>query len=201
MANLVGPEGILLSASLFALRLSKKPKPEEKPKAYARVGYVQQSVESAPFKAMQSAVVAAAREAWGQSKADAMLKEKSIKLPFRTDIAAKGYPEIVKVYIGGSTLELPQVVSRYKGKDGKPALITNKAEIYPGCIVRVSYSVRAYGGPGTEYSPGIALDLRNVQKLGDGERLARSGDASDDFSAEDEPTGADDAADLASLTA
>lgn len=182
MPNLAAPVGLLLSSSLFEARLSKTPKPSDKPKYFARIGYTAEAQQSAEFKALQAAVVAAAREKWGQAKADAMLKEGSIRLPFRKEIAANGYPEHLAVFIGGSSLIAPGVLSRFNDPaTGKRRAITTAAEIYPGCSVVVSWSVRAYGGPGTGYDAGVALDLRNVLKWADGERLAREGDATSDF--------------------
>ena len=58
------------------------------------------------------------------------------------------------------------------GKGGtKPAPITDKREMYSGVKARVSYTFRAYGGLNTGFTPGVAMDLRNVLKVGDGPEL------------------------------
>lgn len=45
--------------------------------------------------------------------------------------------------------------------------ITEEKDIYGGCWVRVSVTAFPYGGPGTEFTPGVSLWLSNVQKLRD----------------------------------
>lgn len=197
MANLIGPESTLLAASFAEARLGKNPKPNEKAKFFGRFGYTAEQWESAPMKVIRTAVIAAARDAWGTAKADAMIKEDAIKLPFRKDVVSKGYPEVYVRFVGASSFVQPGLVGRKAGPDGKPLPIKDVREFYNGCLVRASYSVRTYGTPGGEYAPGVSLDLRNVQWLADGERIARDGDASEDFGALDKAdAGSDDMADL-----
>lgn len=184
MANLLTPEGVLLSSSVFEAKLSKEAKPGDKPKYWVRVGFDADASKSPEMLAINAAVHEAARALWGKDKADAMLREGSVRSPFRKDVAAKGYPGYVAVWIGSSALESfpPNVVSKYVDeKTGKLIPVTDKREIYAGCRVRMSVVARAYGGPGTKFDPGISLDLRNVQKLGDGERLSAGTDANEDF--------------------
>jgi hypothetical protein len=198
VANLLTPEGVLLAHSLFEAKLGKKPKPSDRPKYWARVGFTVEAVNDPKFQAIANAVREAAREAWGRDRADAMWKEGSIRSPFRKDVAAKGYPGWVAIWIGSSSLESmpPAIVGRFTfvdPADGKTKLkpITDKRLVYAGCKCRMSLATRAYGAPGGEYSPGLSLDLRNFQLLGDGERLVAGTDANEDFDGEPEPSAAD----------
>lgn len=59
------------------------------------------------------------------------------------------------------------------------------ADLYPGCLVRISVAPFAYDAEG---SKGIAMGLRNVQKVGDGERLGGSSNPEEDFGAPSQRT-------------
>lgn len=183
MANLLTPPATLSYPNLFKARLGPNAKPGEEPKFSAALVFTREAFDSPEMRAIKDEVVRVAREKFGQQKADAMIREKSLKLPFRTDIAAKGYPEEFVAFINISSKQQPGIVSRYAGKDGKPAPITDEREMYAGCVVRASVRAYAYGGAGTTYAPGVALGLQNVQKMGDGDRIDGKSDASDDFDA------------------
>lgn len=53
----------------------------------------------------------------------------------------------------------------------------NAEEIYPGCYARATVTVYSFSNKGK----GIALGLRNVQKIKDGPRIDNRTDAEDDF--------------------
>lgn len=188
MPNIITPNAVLGQHCLWEARLPPNARPGQGPKFFARFLFDKEAAESADFAAIRTAVVQAARNAWG-TQADALLKEDSVRLPFRKDIAAKGFPSWCVVWIQSSALPNypPGIVSRFKGADGKLAKITDRAELYQGAIVKASFAVRTYGKPGGDISPGISLDLRNVLKLGDGERL--TSDPGADFGeGEDRPS-------------
>lgn len=189
VSTLITPECTGSYLHLFKAVLGKNPKPTDKPSFNGVLLFTAAALETPEWKAMQAALIAACRERWGAAKADAMIREDSIRLPFRKDVTAKGYPaEFVRfINVKASEENPPQVVSRFKGPDGKPLPITDRKEIYAGCKLRVSLGVYAYGGlPGDTYSPGVAFGLRNVQKIGDGPRLDSRTDAGDDFTATDD---------------
>jgi hypothetical protein len=83
----------------------------------------------------------------------------------------KGYPEDIVAFMNCSALahQKPKLVDRDIQELFDPA-----AELYPGAIVRLSVSLRAYGGPGSRFpnNRGISVDLVNVQKWDDRPRLA-----------------------------
>ena len=163
---------------VFKPGLSKKPKAGEKPKHSVVALFTAEALASPEWQAIVAEVIACAREAFG-AKADTMIAEGAIKLPLRKDVVSKGYPEQFKGFLNLSSNEEnpPAVV----GRDAKP--ITDKREIYSGCKARVSVRAYAYGGPGTDYSPGVALGLGNIQKLGEGPRLDNKVSAEKEFGA------------------
>lgn len=190
MASLKTPECTASYPSLFAARLRKNASPGDKPRFSLTCLFTAEAVKSAEYKSMQAAVIEAAKAAWG-GKAESMLREGVVDLPFKKDIESAGFPAEYAAYIRCSASEEnpPAVVSRSL----KP--ITDKREIYPGCKVRVSLGVYAYGGPGTQYKPGVRFGLRNVQKIADGPRIDGRANAQDEFEAQPEEDG-----DLNSLT-
>lgn len=56
--------------------------------------------------------------------------------------------------------------------------ILDREEVYSGCFARVSINFYAYNESGNK---GIGAGLQNIQKVGDGERLAGGSRAEDDF--------------------
>jgi hypothetical protein len=127
---------------------------------------------------LRGAVLDCAKQRFGD-KAEAMIAEGSLKLPFRRDVAAKNYPDTVFRFMNCTSSEdhPPEVVGIYAGPDGKPEKITDSKALYPGCIVRASVTVFAYDNK----SKGVALGLGNIQIVGDGPRLDETKSASDDF--------------------
>lgn len=190
-------EGTVLWNGMFTPQLSQDPKPNEKPKYNVRLGFTAEQMLTPQFKAIKALVVATAKASvWG-NKAEAMIKEGSVRLPFRTDIAAKGYPDHFKCFINLATIKQPGIVDRYPAnpplinpKTGKPfpRNITNSDEVYSGCIGQATVSARAYGGGTTGFSPGVSLDLRNFQLLNVAgvkyDRLDGRSSGEDDFGAE-----------------
>jgi hypothetical protein len=191
---LISPEATASYPALFTPKLPKNAKPTDKPKFSVTLLFTPAAMQTPEFKAMQEAVVRCAVNKWG-AKGETMIREKALRLPFRTDVESKGHPADYACFINCNTGEAtpPAVV----GRDGKP--ITDQREVYAGCKVRVSLGAYAYGGPGTDQTPGVALGLRNVQKLGDGPRLDNRTTAAQDFGAPLPPLPGTEGADLTSL--
>lgn len=130
------------------------------------------------LSALKAEALRAAREKWGE-KADAMIAQGKVRLPFRTDGDEKGYPP-GSIFINARSKSQPGVVDRFAGPDGKPVRITSPELIYPGCYVRASVRAFAYDVSGNR---GVSFALGNIQKLGDGPRLDGRKAAEDEFEA------------------
>lgn len=176
------PEVPIVYPKLFQAVLRKNPKPTDKPQFSAAFLFDQAAYEHPLTMAIREAVVATAVAKWGKASVDTMLQEGALENPFKRDISAKGYPANIVRYINcAANLDYPPGVF---GRDidpstKRPRVLTDAREFYHGALVRVSVTTRAYGGPGTTYKPGVKLDLRNVQKLRDGERLQLGAGGSD----------------------
>lgn len=117
--------------------------------------------------------------------------------PFRTDVEDKGYPA-GSTFVGARSDNMPGIVSRFKGADGKATKITEEmqkpgepGDMYPGCQVRGSLTAFAFDRNGKK---GVSFALNNVQKLGEGERLDNRRAAQDEFEADlsEEPASLED---------
>ena len=166
---LIGPECILSYPTLFVPAIRKNPKPTDKPKFSVTTLYTHAAILTPEFAALKAAVLECAVAAFGAAEVKTMIAEGVFESPFRKDIQTKGYdPAIYAVRCNHSSgADHPPAVV---GRSGLP--ITDKREVYPGVRARVSFSPRAYGGLNTGNKPGVILELRNVQNLGDGPRLA-----------------------------
>lgn len=166
MANLITPEMTVAASSLFAAR-APRDNPNGRKTFYLRGLFTPEAMQSPQFKAIEARLQEIGKEKFG-AKFPAMWREGAVKSPFRPQVESKGYPERFACFINMSTGEAfkPNVY------DEKGNIITDPSKVYPGCVVRASVSLRAYGGPGTTFSAGISIDLRNVLWLRDGEKLA-----------------------------
>lgn len=131
---------------------------------------------------LRNVAKAVATEKW-KGDAVGMARDGQIRLPFRSDAVAKGYPE-GSIFINVKSTRKPEVVGRYKGADGNPVALNDPDVVYPGCYVRASLRAFAYDTSGNK---GVSFALCNVQKLEDGERLDGRRRAADDFDAEEQP--------------
>lgn len=127
------------------------------------------------FKAMKKAVIAAAEKKFGE-KARAMIKKGIIKTPFRDgDIEREDDPLYAgKIFFSAKSGTKPQVV------DKRLNPIVDEMDFYSGCVCRASVNAFGYDVNGNK---GVALGLNNVQKLGEGERIAGRKPAADEFDA------------------
>ncbi len=131
--------------------------------------------------AMKAAAIAAGIEKFGD-KFEPLLREGKLRMPFRTDVADKGYPEGA-TFVNARNKQKPGVVHAYNGADNKPALLTDESLIYPGCFAR---AVLVAFGYDTKGNKGVSFSLQNIQHLGDGPRLDSRKNARDDFDAVEE---------------
>lgn len=200
--TLLTPVVTLAHPNLFRAKLRKNPKPTDRPKYSLVALFSHESLESPEYKALVAAVEAAGKQAWGAAAFATMLQEGTFKGPFRREIASKGYDatKFARFISCDSGEDYPPRVLIKVGNNLVP--ITDPAMIYPGVQAVVSVSVRTFGGPGTEFAPGAKLDLRNVLKWADGDRLAGSGATGDEFAGMQPPAAsAPSAADTAALLA
>ena len=130
---------------------------------------------------LKAAAAEAGLRKWG-GKFEGMVKEKKLRLPFRTDAVEKGYAE-GSVFINARSDNKPGLVMPFAGEDGRPANVENPDIMYPGSRVRASLVAFAYDTLG---NMGVSFALGNVQWLGDGERLDSRVAAADDFTVVDD---------------
>lgn len=180
MSKIITPEAILSYPNLF------------EPKAGPQGGEPFYSVamvfpEGTDLTELKKAAIAAAKEKWGEKTAD-LIKNGKVKLPFRTDVEDKGYPD-GSTFFNAKSKTAPGIVSKYAGPDGKPAKITNPDEIYAGVKARASIRFYTYDTNGNR---GVAVALGNVQKLADGVRMDGRMKAEDEFDAESGSNNDDD---------
>ncbi|WP_419900673.1 ssDNA-binding protein [Roseomonas sp. USHLN139] len=178
MTKLLTPNVVLSYPHLFKAVLRKNAKPDEKPQFSAAFLFDEAALTAPETKAILAAVMEAAYAKWGKKTVDTWIEEGTFELPFKKDIVSKGYPERFKRYIScASGADYPPaVVGRFKDpKTGKLEVITDARRLYPGAVVRVSVTVRCYGGE-KGWKPGVKLDLANVQLIDDtAERLTAGG--------------------------
>lgn len=146
--------------------------------------------ETPEFKALLAEAKAVGVERFGASFEKEVLKG-NLHWPFKKDKegeAAK-YPNFPGCIIMNVRSDAaPGVVSRRKGPDGKPTIITkemqvpgNVDEIYPGSLVKAGISPFAFA---MTTKKGVSFGLNNVQKWGEGTRIDGRKAATDDFDAD-----------------
>lgn len=131
---------------------------------------------------MLKAVQAAGDAKWPGKFAE-MVRLKTVRLPFRTDWEAKGYPKD-STFINIRSAQKPGIVSATAGPDGKPEAIPAdkiRTQMYAGAFVRASVSAFGYDQQGNK---GVSFGLNNLQKLGEGDRLDGRVAAENEFDAD-----------------
>ena len=220
---LITPEGVASYPKVFKSELPKDAKPGDKKAWSVTLLMDKAATQTEEFKAMVQAAFNLLREKCGPTVSNQIewIKEGKDKgrsfvrytfenkngaredgilyMPFRNDVAAKGYPENFVLFINprktddpDKNIRPPEVITR----GGVP--IKDPREIYPGVRCRVSLGVFAYDQRGNK---GVSFGLNNVQKLGDGPRIDNTKDAKDEFGTlpDETPAGMPDAADLSSF--
>lgn len=190
MKKLITPEAFLSFPHIAEPTvMTENGKPKGEPKYSASLLFA----PGTDVSALHAAALEAAEEMFG-SKAASLIKSGAIVSPFRTDAAAKGYPEGT-VFINVRSTQQPGVVYPHRGADGKPAVVAADditKVFYPGAKVRASITAFAYNYEGMK--KGVSFGLNNLQKLGDGPRLDGRVAAEDEFEATQElaPASLDD---------
>jgi hypothetical protein len=134
------------------------------------------------LSALKAAELAAAEKKY-PGKGEEYLRTGRLKSAFRNDAEAKGYP-VGSIYQNVRTEQQPGLVYAHAGPDGKPAKVPQdriREDFYAGAQVRASISFFAYDNEGNR---GVSAGLNNIQKVGEGTRLAGARVAAeDDFTA------------------
>jgi hypothetical protein len=163
---LITPPVTLASHALFAPKGSKM-RPNDAPSYYARLLVTKETMATPEWKQLLKAIDDEGRAQFGKDY-QTLSNAGQLRLPIRHDVAGKGWPtEFVAFFNVKGNADFPPTIV---GRDAHPLM--EQKQLYPGCIVRLSLGIYAYGGKGTSFSPGIAFGLRNIQKLDDGPRLA-----------------------------
>ena len=128
----------------------------------------------ADLLAMRKLATAVMKEKWGE-------KPHNFRSPFRDQGEKKydGY-EPGNVFITMRSKTRPGIV----GPDGRTIIgpeHDNEEEFYAGCWARATCVAFAYGGEGTDYTPGVSFALHNLQKVADGEPFSSKHKPEDDF--------------------
>lgn len=145
------------------------------------------------LKEMKKACGRALIKKFGEAKAKAMAK--TAKLPFRmaSEYAEYGAPFDAedaeeRIMVSFKSRSAPGVVN------ARAKAIMNQPDFYAGCLARVSCYAHAFDSMGNK---GVTFLLNNVQKMGEGEKLAGSRrSAEDDFGADSEAGGDEDLDDI-----
>ena len=145
-----------------------------------KYGAVLVFAEGTDLSGMQAVAQIAGEEKFGAAAFQKGLKSGKITSPFRDD-DDKGYPENA-VFINAKSTDQPGIVGRYADPGtGKPVVITEQNDVYPGCIVKASITAYGYDVNGNK---GVSFALNNIQKWDDGTRLDGRIAAADEFEAE-----------------
>ena len=160
--------------------------------------FTKEAQQTDAFTALKEAAYDAAVERWGDEAVPILQAAKHST--FRTDGEKKGYPE-GSVYINVKSKQPPGVVSQVPDPEtGRAMRITEEMaetmgspyEMYPGAHVLTTVNAWAYDQYGNK---GVSFWLQNMQKVGEGDRLAGGIPADEEFEADEEA-----AADLQDLT-
>jgi hypothetical protein len=172
MSKVISPQAVLSYPHLFEPNLP----PGATEPVYSCALVFEKGTDLAELK---KAALAAATEKFG-NKAEGLIRDGKLKMPFRTDAEDKGYPA-GSIFMNVKNKSKPGIVSTYPGADGKPTTIDDPSAIYAGCKVRASLRAYAYDVSGNK---GVAFSLGNLQKLADGDRLDGRKRAEDEFEAD-----------------
>jgi Protein of unknown function (DUF2815) len=161
---------VLESANLFTPKASKL-KPDDPPGFYARVLADAKAVKAPEWAEMEKAVKGLGAQSFGgPAKFEALVQAGQFRSPLRRDVIGKGFPDSTVAFLNVKcSRDYPP---RILAPDNTE--IMDQTLIYPGCIVRVSLRIYAYGGPGTQYPAGISFGLENLKKVADGPRLTNA---------------------------
>ena len=186
--SLQSPTGIATFVHLwepFAFKATAN-RPAKEPAYSVLLVFDEEAKKSPEMRALKLACIEAATTKFGADARDKIKKGK-IAMPWRSaaDYDEYGEPFDVEgsIMITFKSNTAPGIVDRR----AKP--IMDRKEIYSGCKLRVSFGVWPYD---TDGSRGVTLLLNNVQKTGDGPKLAGRADAEEEFESIDGDDDSDD---------
>lgn len=171
MSSIMTPVGMLSFPNLFTPQSSLDEGGKEK------YGCAIVFDKDANLSNLKNEVMRVGTAQWGE-KFTQMVRDGTVRLPFRNDGAAKGYPE-GSTFINIRSTRRPGIV------DAQVQPIIDEGEIYPGCFVRATVTAFTYDVKGNK---GVSFGLNNVQKVRDGEPLDGRRKATDEFEAMMEET-------------
>jgi hypothetical protein len=141
-------------------------------------------LRGAQWGQVKPAILEAARLKFGEKGVASLLKG-NLKQPIRDDGEDKGHPK-GSLFFTARSDQKPGVVSIDPDEDGRPRKIKDteqdiggRYEVYSGCIVNATVAFYGYDN----ISKGVAVGLRNIQKVGDGPRLDNRKAAEEEFEA------------------
>ncbi len=143
----------------------------------------------ADLKPLKAAVLAVAKDFFGDKKLAELSKAGKFRSPFLTDDEAcekYGWP-LGSTFIRLSTTTKLPIMGPWKGPDGHPYELTDDQITklcYPGARFRASVRPFGYDKKGNR---GVSLGLQNIQYLGEDTRIDGRTSAKDEFSATAEP--------------
>jgi hypothetical protein len=221
------PEGILSYPKVFVPVLGKNAFPGAKPAYSTAILFTAAAVNTPEMKVIVQTVFDLAKTTYGDAVTDvlaanvaafkqavagvvdpgtsALTRVAAIKLPFRFDVKAAGYPDRIVMYFSAATNDNPNYpkpdVLKVIGEK-KAASIADPREIYPGVFAKISVNpfVRQ-----VDTNKGISLALGAVMKTRDCEENERlvggSGGGASDFGMEEDaaPAGGTTSAELDGL--
>jgi hypothetical protein len=166
MAGILTPKGQLSYPKVFTPELPPNPKPGQKPKYGTSIVFA----PGTDLTALKQEAIRVATEKYGP-KTEELIRTQQLKMPFRKDAEAKGYPA-GSVFMNVRSDYKPGVVDR----NVKPIL--DESEIYPGVIARLEVNAFCYDNSGNK---GVSFGLNHVQKIADGPRLDNRKSAEETF--------------------
>lgn len=136
---------------------------------------------------LKAAIEAEIVNRWGADKtkwpvknmgtAESPVWTSALRMPFRAG-AEKGHGDEI-IISSATSMQKPGVVYPHAGPDGKVVMIpAESGDFYAGCFAKATVVPYSYDVKGNK---GVALGLRNIQKIRDGEALGGAGNPADDF--------------------
>lgn len=171
---------------------AKPNRPAKEPAYSVMLVFDAEKSKSPEMKALKLACLAAAAEKFKLDDQEVRdrVKRGKIAMPWRL-CADTDYPDEY-----GAPFDLPGATMINFKSNTAPGIVDKRAkdimdrkQIYSGCLLRCSFGVWPYD---TDGSKGVTVLLNNVQKAGDGPRIAGRPDAADEFEPIDGDDGDDD---------
>jgi Enterobacter phage Enc34, ssDNA-binding protein len=163
--TIITPPLIFQYGSPFEPRVSKLT-PNGDPTFFVCLLADEAATQHSAWTKMEEVIKETAVEKFGEREYADLCKAGKFRSPIQRDVTSK--PAGTVAYLNSKCdADHPPIVV------GLDALrIMDRAEIYPGCIVRISVRPFAWGGKTVGFGAGVSLGLQNLQKLSDGPRLA-----------------------------